>query len=245
MQTKYRSLWLWMIIPMVLMQLAIAMDYWGDFSRNTWAVHIHYWNATLWYAFLISQPWLYSSGRIEAHRNWGLVGLLLAGGMVFLSVGQLNRDIVYANFARDNPGGMGPFEPWFFFQVMLIEMVLISAFIVAIFMAIFRRRSLEDHSWWMASTAFLILMPALGRGLQNLWIGIYGFVPEAKRVLTEPIYLCQVIIILLTLGYAWRLGKLRHPATFLAVGANATLFVIEPIARSTAVQEFFRAAIAH
>ncbi|MEL6829163.1 MAG: hypothetical protein AAFO63_03395 [Pseudomonadota bacterium] len=245
MQEDYKKLWLWMIVPLVATQLTIAMDYWGDFTRNTWAVHIHYWNATLWYVFLISQPRLFASGKIASHRTWGMAGLLLAGGMIFLGIGQLNRDIVYANFARDNPGGMGPFEPWFFFQVMLIEIILISAFAIAIGMAIVKRKSLKEHSWWMASTAFLIMMPALGRGIQNLWIGIYGFVPEAKRVLTEPIYLTQFIIISMTLLFAWRFRQLRHPATMLAVGANATLFILEPVARSVAVQEFFRSLIAH
>ncbi|MEM7613135.1 MAG: hypothetical protein AAF270_15735, partial [Pseudomonadota bacterium] len=132
MQEQYKKLWLWMIIPFIVTQVTIAMDYWGDFTRNTWAVHVHYWNATLWYAFLISQPKLFASSKIEAHRTWGMFGLLLAGAMVFLGVGQLNRDIVYANFARDNPGDMGPFEPWFFFQVMLIEIILISAFAIAV-----------------------------------------------------------------------------------------------------------------
>ncbi len=241
---RYKTLWKWMIVPMLVMQAGIFFDYWGDFSQNTWAVHIHYWNATLWYAFLISQPWLFASGRIETHRTMGMVGLLLAGAMVLLSVGQLNRDIVYANFARDNPGEIGPFTEWFFFQVLMIEVVLISAFTVAVIMAIVKRKSFEDHAWWMASTAFLLMMPALGRGLQGVWIAIHGFSTELTSVLTIPVYACQIIIIAMALGTAWWLGKLRHPATFLVVGANATLFIMEPIARSPAVQAFLRSFIA-
>ena len=242
---KLKSLWVWMIAVMVAMQAGIAMDYWGDFTSNTWAVHVHYWNATAWYAFLITQPWLFAKGRIAAHRTWGMVGLLLAGAMVVLSVGQLNRDIVYANSVRDFPEQWGPFEPWFFFQIMMIEMVLIAAFTVAIIMAIMKRKSVADHSWWMASTAFILIMPALGRGIQNVWIMIYGFTPEARNVLTEPLYLTQVIIIGIALLFAWRFDKIKHPATWLAVGANATLFVMEPIARAPAVQEFWRTMIAH
>lgn len=240
---RYKRLWAWMIIPMIVMQAGIFVDYWGDFTDNTWAVHIHYWNATLWYAFLISQPWLFARGRMEAHRTLGMIGLLLAGAMVLLSVGQLNRDIVYANFARDNPGSIGPFSEWFFFQVLMIEIVLISAFVVAIIMAIVKRKSLEDHAWWMASTAFLLMMPALGRGLQGVWIAIHGFSVELTSVLTIPVYICQGIIIAMALGVAWWLKKLRHPATWLVVGANATLFIMEPIARSPGVQAFWRALI--
>ncbi|MEM6858843.1 MAG: hypothetical protein AAF559_13335 [Pseudomonadota bacterium] len=241
----YKSLWAWMIGVMVIMQAGIFMDYWGDFTRNTFAVHVHYWNATAWYVFLIAQPWLFSKNRIDAHRTWGMIGLLMAGAMILLSVSQLFRDIIYANFARDNPGDMGPFEPWFFFQIMMIEMVLISAFAVAVIMAIVKRKSPTDHAWWMTSTAFILIMPALGRGIQNVWIGIYGFTPENKSALTTPMYLCQFLIIGLTLLFAWRFGKTRHPATWLAIGANGALFVMEPIARSPAVQEFFRTYIAH
>ena len=79
--SKYRTLYLWMIIPMVLMQLGIARDYWGDFTENTWAVHVHYWCATLWYAFLVVQPWLATHGRMELHRTNGMIGLFLAGGV--------------------------------------------------------------------------------------------------------------------------------------------------------------------
>lgn len=242
---RYRPLWVWMIAPLVVVQAGIFLDYWGDFTRNTWAVHVHYWNATLWYLFLIAQPWLFVRGKLDQHRTWGMIGLLLAGAMVLLSVGQLNRDIIYANFARDNPGEMGPFEPWFFFQVMMMEIVLIISFAIAVLMAIKHRKSPQDHGWWMASTAFLIMMPGLGRGLQNIWIGLYGFTVENTGALTTPIYLCQAIIIAMTLGFAWKFAVLRHPATYLAVIANATLFVLEPIARSRAVQEFWRMLIAH
>ncbi len=242
---RYKSLWAWMIGVMVIMQAGIFMDYWGDFTRNPWAVHIHYWNATAWYAFLISQPWLVTKGKIESHRTWGLVGLLLAGAMVLLSVGQLNRDIVYANFARDNPGGMGPFEPWFFFHVMMVEMVLISAFAWAIIMAILKRKSPGDHGWWMASTAFILLMPALGRGIQNVWIGVYGFAPENVSALYVGHFLTQPILIAMTAAFAWRFGKLKHPATWLAVAANGAYYLLDPVAKSRAVQEFWRTLIAH
>ncbi|MEM1197292.1 MAG: hypothetical protein AAGH57_14410 [Pseudomonadota bacterium] len=234
-----------MIAPLVVVQAGIFMDYWGDLTRNPWAVHVHYWNATAWYAFLISQPWLFAKGKIERHRFWGLIGLLLAGAMILLSSGQFNRDIVYANSVRDNPAQWGPFEPWFFFRVMFAEMILITAFAVQIVMAIAKRKSPADHGWWMATTAFTLMMPGLGRGLQNLWLGVYGFSVENKAALTTPLVICQVIIITMTLVFAWKVGKLKHPATYLAVGANLIVIFLEPVAKSPAVQEFFRSVIAH
>lgn len=240
-----RPIWVWMIAVMVIMQVSIAMDYWGDFASNTWAVHVHYWNATAWYAFLILQPLFVAKGKITSHRTWGMFGLLLAGAMILLSVSQLFRDIVYANSVRDNPQDWGPFEPWFFFWIMQSEMLLITAFAIAVIMAIVTRKSPADHGWWMASTAFILIMPALGRGLQNLWIYAFGFTPENKSALDVPMYICQAFIVAMALLFAWRFGKLRHPATWLAVGANAGMILLMPVAQSPAVHEFWRSVIAH
>jgi len=240
---RHKTLWLWMIIPMITMQAGIFYDYWGDFGQNTWAVHVHYWIASLWYLFLITQPWLFSRGLIESHRTWGIIGMFIAGAMAFTSISQLNRDIVYANFVRDNPGGIGPFEPWFFFVIMLTEIVLISSFIIAVLMAVIQRKSTKDHAWWLVSTVFILVMPALARGLQAVWIAIYGFSPEVDIVVMPPLYLSQVLIIVMTLGAAKWFAQLKHPATWLAVGANATLFVMEPIARTPEVQEFLRMVV--
>jgi hypothetical protein len=239
-----RPLWIWMIAVMVIMQISIAMDYWGDFASNAWAVHIHYWNATVWYAFLILQPWFVAKGKFATHRTWGMFGLLLAGAMVLLSVSLLFRDIVNADAVRDNPQDWGPFEPWFFIWILLSELVLIIAFAIAVIMAIVKRKSPEDHGWWMASTAFTLIMPALGRGLQNVWIMAYGFVPENKAAMDVPLYICQATIIAMTLLFAWRFGKLRHPATVLAIGANLGMFALEPVSKMPAVQEFLRFYIA-
>ena len=128
---------------------------------------------------------------------------------------------------------------------MMAEMVLISAFALAVVMAIVKRKSLADHSWWLASTAFILIFPALGRGIQNAWIITHGFEPENGFVMTEPIYLTQAIIVALTLVFAWRFGKLRHPATWVAVAANVAVIAVTPLAQSPTVQEFWRSVIAH
>src|SRR5688500_3375204 len=44
---KYKTLHLWMLIPMAFMQWGIFKDYWGDFSENAWSVHVHYITGTI------------------------------------------------------------------------------------------------------------------------------------------------------------------------------------------------------
>jgi hypothetical protein len=39
---------------------------------------------------------------------------------------------------------------------------------------------------------------------------------------------------------AWKFMKLKHPATYLAIGINMFIFLVEPIGRSEAVQFFLK-----
>lgn len=224
---KYKTLFLWMIVPMVLIQLGIAMDYWGDFTQNTWAVHIHYWCATLWYGFLILQPWLATHGRMEQHRTYGMIGVFIAGGVAIGALSMLHRDLVFVQRSIENPERFGPFIPEFFYGIAVVEILMIGVFSLAVMMAIVQRRQLEHHACWLVSTVFVIMMPALGRGIQNLFILAQIDQWPDVNILT-PILLTQTIILALLLGAAWKYGKLRHPATWLAAAANVPpMFVIK------------------
>ena len=48
----------------------------------------------------------------------------------------------------------------------------------------------------------------------------------------------QAIIISMVLLGAWKYQKLKHPATWVAVGINLFILLTEPLGRSAAVQEF-------
>ncbi len=240
---NFKSTWKFMLAMMLIMQAGIFYDYWGDFSDNTWAVHVHYWLATLWFLLLIGQPLLVARGAIDSHRTLGMIGFFVAGAVAFTSISQLNRDLVYANFVQSNPGGIGPFEPWFFIGIALCEIILISVFIFAVLMAIVRRKNVTDHAWWLLSTSFILIMPALARGLQAIWINVYGFEPHTTIVVMPPIYLSQVIIILLNLVLAIKLKVLTHPATYTSISANAMVFLMEPMGRSELLETILRTVI--
>ena len=240
---RLKAIWPWMIIPMVAMQATIFVDYWGDFSENTWAVHVLYWIATAWYLFLISQPWLYAKGRMAAHRTLGILGVGLAGAFAFTSISQLNRDLVYVNFVTENPGGIGPFDAWFFYGIAIAEIILISAFIAAVIMAVVKRKDVQDHAWWLISTVFIVMFPAMGRGLQAIWIAVYGFDVDIDVVVMTPIYWSQAVIVLMVVAAAAFLNKLRHPATYLAIAANVAVCFMQPLGQSRILQEALQAVI--
>jgi hypothetical protein len=231
---KYKSLHLWMIIPMVFMQLGIFMDYWGDFSRNAWSVHVHYWTGTAWYFFLIMQPYFATRGKMDKHRTYGIIGMFLAGAVCFTALSMMHRDIATTQRAVEFADRFGPFKPWFFFGVAAVEIVMMTAFGYAVIKSILNRKNLEDHAWWLISTVFIIMMPALGRGVQNVWILVEGFSEETN--IMGGLYLSLFMILAMLLITAWKFRKLKHPATLLAAGVNLFCFLLEPLGKSESIQ---------
>jgi hypothetical protein len=239
---KYKSLYLWMILPMVLMQLGIFRDYWGDFTDNGWSVHVHYWTGTAWYIFLIIQPYFATHGQLPRHRTNGIIGMFLAGGVCLTAFSMLHRDIETAQRALAMPERFGPFQPWFFLGVAAVEIVMIIAFGYAVIKSIIHRRQLENHAWWLVSSVFIIIMPALGRGIQNVYVGMHlNDWPDINIML--PLYFTQVLIITLLFLGAWKYRKLKHPATWVAAGVNLFIFFLEPLGRSETIQLFLKTMI--
>lgn len=227
---------------MIFMQLGIFKDYWGDFSDNAWSVHIHYWTGTIWYLYLILQPYYATHGQISRHRTNGIIGMFIAGGVCLTALSMMNRDIVTTEKALALPERFGPFQQWFFFGVAAVEIVMMTAFAFAIIKSIIHRKDIENHAWWLITTVFLIMMPALGRGIQGVYIGIHMKEWPNINIMT-PIYYTQILIIGMLLLGAWKYEKLKHPATWLAVGVNLFIFLLEPLGRSEAMQTFLKALI--
>jgi hypothetical protein len=239
---KYKEIWKWMIVPMAIMQLGIFMDYWGDFSENAWSVHIHYWTGTAWYLFLIIQPYFVTHNQIERHRTIGIIGMFLAGGVCVTALAMLHRDMVSAQLAAELPERFGPFKPWFFMGVAVVELVMMTAFGYAVIQSVLHRKEIENHSWWLMSTVFIIMMPALGRGIQFVQIAMCADQMPNINIMI-PLYITEALILGMLLFAAWRFNTLRHPATYLAVAVNAFNLLIEPIGRSESVQMFLKAVV--
>ena len=240
--SKYKNLHLWMIIPMVIMQAGIFHDYWGDFSENAWSVHVHYITGTVWYLYLIIQPYFATHGQLTRHRTNGIIGMFLAGAVCLTALSMLHRDIVNAENSLVRRDNFGPFEPWFFFGVAAVEIIMMTAFGFAVIKSIIHRKQLEDHSWWLISTVFIIMMPALGRGVQFVYIGMNSqHWPNVD--IMSPLYIAEGMILAMLLFGAWKYDKLRHPATWLAVAVNVFNLFLEPIGRSESVQLFLKGLI--
>ncbi len=239
---NYKTLYKWMLLPMLVMQMGIFKDYWGDFTDNAWSVHIHYWTGTIWYIYLIIQPYFATHGQIARHRTNGIIGMFVAGGVCLTALSMMHRDITTTEKALATPEQFGPFQAWFFFGVTVVEVVMMSAFGYAIIKSILHRKEIENHAWWLISTVFIIMMPALGRGIQSVYVGMHSKDWPNINIMI-PIYFTQILIIGMLLIGAWRYGKLKHPATYLAVGVNLFNFFLEPIGKSETVQMFLKTII--
>lgn len=58
-----------------------------------------------------------------------------------------------------------------------------------------------------------------------------------------PLYLAQVLILALIVAGAWKYGKLKHPATFIALAVNLFIFLLETLGRPGNVQPFLKEII--
>lgn len=233
---KYNNLHVWMLVPMAFMQFGIFKDYWGDFTDNAWSVHVHYWTGTTWYLYLILQPYFATHGQMARHRTNGMIGIFLAGGVCLTAFSMMHRDIMNAHTSASMRDRFGPFEPWFFYGVAIVEIVMMTAFGFAVIKSIIHRKKLEQHAWWLICTVFIIMMPALGRGIQNLYVGMHMQSWPQVNIMT-PIYMTQFIILALLLLAAWKYDKLKHKATYLTIAVNAFIFFLEPLGRSAALQK--------
>jgi hypothetical protein len=217
-----------MIAPLVVMQLFIASDYWFDFTGAPWSVHVHVVTVTAWYVLLITQPYLIVKGNLASHRTVGMFGFALGGGVAFTAISMLPNTVGFGRFVEANPGGIGQFQPEFFYGVALSEFILAIVVLFALTKAILLRKSKNDHAAWLISTAFIMLFPSVGRGVQNLSLAINGMDTQQFHLLiiALPMSVCALIIIGLTVAVAARHSMLRHPAIILAILANLVPLVL-------------------
>ncbi len=237
---QYKNLHLWMLIPFVLMQLGIFPFYWPTFSQEYWGVHVHYWLATTWYLFLITQPYYATHGKLEKHRTNGIIGFFIAGGVVFSAIVMLMGDMQNAGMIEKNPSSSN-LTPEFLYGVVVIELILTAAFIYSIVQAILKRKYLEEHAWWLIAGLFYIMMPAVGRGFFFLLAVLNGGLYNVP--LYVPNNIATGVIITLLLFFAWKYKKLKHPATWIGILINLTTLFHKAIGSSETVQAVLKSMI--
>ena len=69
--------------------------------------------------------------------------MFIAGGVGFGALSMMYRDIRLVQLSIDDPERFGPFKAWFFYGIPVVEMVMITSFMVAVVLSIIHRKQLE------------------------------------------------------------------------------------------------------
>jgi hypothetical protein len=155
------------------MTLAILVTVFVGFARSfflrplfpTWRsphetiFYVHGVFFTAWFVLLVAQALLVATGRTTVHRRIGLLGVVLAIGMVVLGVlGALTA-------ARRPTGFVGiPVPPLRFLVVPIFDILLFASFFA---LAIARRGDPQTHKRWMLLASLNLITAAIAR-----WPGV-------------------------------------------------------------------------
>ena len=213
---RFRNAHLWLLIPFGVAILGFVPSYWLRFFEAPWRQHLHGLTATAWFVVVIVQPWLATRGRLARHRSLGLVGLMLAGGVITSALGAIPYNL--ANEAMAEPARYG---------LSFLDVVLVAGFTVAVLMAMRNVRSVEDHARWMISTVFWSIFPGLFR-LSFVPLGlIYG---EEIPVPAPVILMAMGVVNLLVISFLMYRDRRAHPAYVAVALATVVYFLPVPIA---------------
>ncbi len=203
----------------LLLLIALVGFYPSYFSRlpdTDLAHHFHGITGTVWMLLLIAQASLMRSRRVALHRRLGWSSLLVAP--LFVLSGLL---MMRTMLASD-----GGFERTFGAQLALVDLVTILGFALAVAMGLKQRRVREQHARWMASTAVMLLPPALARMLPMLPLGIRSF----EGAFHIAMGVAELVVFVLLCNDWLRLRKPSTPflCLFAVVAMSHAGFVLAP-----------------
>ena len=237
-----KVLYLWMLIPFLVMQIGVFPDYWPNFKNEKWGVHVHYWTASAWFIFLIMQPYFISKGNITKHRTIGMIGFLIAGGVIFSALALYPNDIRSAISLENSGRRIAFLEARSFTSLLIAETLLIVAFAFAIIKAIINRKNLEEHAWWLMCSTYFIMLPTVGRGM--FYVSEYFVGGEQNLKAWHVDVPSSAVISGLALLMVWRFKKWKHLASWIAILITPIAYILwYQLTQIDAVHEFIKSFI--
>lgn len=211
---------LWMAGIFVLIAFSgFAETYWMQLPAGTFTgkplLHLHGLLFSAWTLFYFSQTWLIASGQTLHHRAWGVAGVSLATGMVFVglatAIASMHKSTAqgYAETARA-------------FAIVPITGAFLFAGLIA--WAVVSVKTPEVHKRLMMLATISILQAPIGRFF-FLTLGggggpgsRPGMGPPAPVVTTVGPGIVGALLIVAALVYEWRTRGKPHVIT-VSVGA--------------------------
>ncbi|MFZ6820013.1 hypothetical protein [Undibacterium sp. Ji22W] len=192
----YRHAVYYFSLVLMIAVIGFYPSYFGNLPNADLAHHFHGITATLWMLMLIIQAWFVRTGKIKVHRMVGRTSLILAP--LFLASGILMIKAMVTSSSGFSQA-FGSLLAW-------IDTITLITFVVAYVSAIYYRMNIQLHARFMASTAILVLPPALGRIMPRLGEWITSF-----EMAVHLSYAICIAIVLALIYDDYRKGKLRAP----------------------------------
>lgn len=168
---------------------------------------------TAWFLLFMVQATLVSAKRIDIHRSLGIVGVVLAAGVVITGV-QVNLNLIPSALAR---GLISQPEEGVEFALSSLSGLL--PFVILVFLAILLRRRVDTHKRLMFWGCVVLLGPAfantrpLGQVLDSLVAPHLPFFPS------------DFIWFFVLVAYDWKTQGRVHPATYITFALLTVFFI--------------------
>jgi hypothetical protein len=219
----YPKAHLWLLIPFALTIAGFYISYWSRFTEAPWRQHMHGLSATIWYLVVILQPWLIHNKPPRYHKKLGIVGVFLAGAVVFSAL----QVIPYQTVNDFLPDVLK-------FGFSFGDLCALTGFSICVIAGVWHARSINIHARWLISTVFWILLPATARLLYFPLLGAYDGEPPITYL--QAAYICYAVTTLVPLLYLIFLDykkekKLYTAYVFTLIGVTFYTFAIGPMGK--------------
>lgn len=192
----YRNAAFYFLLALLIAVAGFWPSYFAQLPQTDAAHHLHGISATCWMLLLITQAWLQRTRRRRAHRWLGRASILVV--IAFAVSGALMMQAMLRSSS--------PFSQQFGVRLAFLDLTSVLFFVLAYGLAIAQRRNVQLHARWMASTALLVLPPALSRFLGHYVPGVESF--------DQALYGSYLIVeaaVLVLIAQDCRSGGLRAP----------------------------------
>jgi hypothetical protein len=203
-----------------------AGTYWLQLPAGTFVgsplVHLHGLLFSVWSLFFVWQAWLIANRRTISHRAWGLAGIALASAMVFTGTAVAIAGLQYRIAQGQAEAGRA------FLVVPLTAVWMFAGFVIA---AMVRRRSADWHKRLMLVANANLIGAAIAR---LFFLAITGGGPGLRPGLGPPTTpatamipsLLAYVVILIGMGFDWRMRGRPHPAYAWGLGISVAMVVL-------------------
>ncbi|WP_018127824.1 hypothetical protein [Balneola vulgaris] len=217
---RYKNLHYWLLIPFSIAVLGFMRSYYLDFLNVSFGNHVHGLTSTLWFVFIVIQPYLATHKRLKLHRKLGRIGTFLAGAVFASALVMIPENIRFAR--TDIDPIVAPDE--FLYGVSFFDIISISGFAASVVIGVLRSKKIDEHAIWMISSVLWALMPALARFALALILLTDGTMMSFAylAMITTPAILITALIIMYKL-------KRWHPAMLAVIIGHISVYLIIPL----------------